>query len=46
MSERLKPMLGAYLALYVVAYCGVRFIFAGLKTLFFCVEYFCFHLGK
>ena len=30
MSERLKPMLGAYLALYVVAYCGVRFIFAGM----------------
>jgi len=30
MSERLKPMLGAYIALYFVAYCGVRFIFADM----------------
>ena len=30
MSVRLKPMFGAYIALYIVAYCVVRFIFAGM----------------
>ncbi len=30
MSERLKPIVGAYIALYFVAYCGVRFIFADM----------------
>ena len=30
MSERLKPMFGAYIALYIVAYCGVRFVFADM----------------